>query len=466
MKVRMYRPGLGDCFLLSFPTADNAGEFHMLIDCGALSSTDEQLREVVRDIKKRTGSVVDVVIATHEHWDHISGFLQAQSVFNGIEFKRVWASWTEEPGNDAAAKLKERFKKNKKAVEMAVKRMPDAEKQKHLGLYKTAITGLLQFSGGLGARSADKTGAAWKNYLALSKSKKYCSPKRAPIGLDEVEDVRVFVLGPPEDPDYIKKKVSKVETYDDGGSAFAAFAGFAAAFADGTDGSDAEVQERMFPFDKRYRILQKTAKRNPFFVSHYGFDDGDSNSWRRIENDWLAQAGELALHLDSYTNNTCFALAIELGKEGKVLLFPGDAQVGNWLSWNDLSWKVTDKDGTKRTVKIDDLLSRTVLYKVGHHGSHNATLRAKGLEKMTSEELVSMIPVHRKTAEAQKWEFPYSPLWEELKTRCLGRVLLADAADMKEIENDLNGSLSNDEIKKFDDSTVYDPLFIEYAIEF
>jgi len=29
-----------------------------------------------------------------------------------------------------------------------------------------------------------------------------------------------------------------------------------------------------------------------------------------------------------------------------------------------------------------DLLARTVFYKVGHHGSHNATLRQQGLEQM------------------------------------------------------------------------------------
>jgi hypothetical protein len=33
-------------------------------------------------------------------------------------------------------------------------------------------------------------------------------------------------------------------------------------------------------------------------------------------------------------------------------------------------------------VKAEDLLERTVLYKVGHHASHNATLRQKGLELM------------------------------------------------------------------------------------
>ena len=172
------------------------------------------------------------------------------------------------------------------------------------------------------------------------------------------------------------------------------------------DFADAKVRAR--PFDERHSIIPKEAREAKFFQTHYGFDEGDDKEWRRIDHDWLAMAGELALHLDSYTNNTCLAIAIELGEPrmGKVLLFPGDAQVGNWLSWGDLSWEVKDSKGEKHKITAADLLARTVLYKVGHHGSHNATLRKKGLEMMMSPDLVAMIPVHRKTAEDQEWEFP------------------------------------------------------------
>src|SRR6266699_2202355 len=68
--------------------------------------------------------------------------------------------------------------------------------------------------------------------------------------------------------------------------------------------------------------------------------------------------------LDSMTNNTSLVLAIELA-DGDVLLFAADAQVGNWLSWQDLKWTV----GTS-PVTGPDLLKRTIFYKVGHHGSH------------------------------------------------------------------------------------------------
>ena len=41
-------------------------------------------------------------------------------------------------------------------------------------------------------------------------------------------------------------------------------------------------------------------------------------------------------------------LAFELPESKKVLLFVGDAQRGNWMSWNDGSWKDGDKTVTTR----------------------------------------------------------------------------------------------------------------------
>ena len=69
-------------------------------------------------------------------------------------------------------------------------------------------------------------------------------------------------------------------------------------------------------------------------------------SWRRVDDDWLGYAGQLALQLDSDTNNTSLVLAFELSGGGDVLLFPGDAQVGNWLSWESLEWQIPE--GPKR----------------------------------------------------------------------------------------------------------------------
>lgn len=470
LNIKMYRQGLGDCFLLTFPGEEKP--FYLLIDCGALDSkhyTAELMKEVVGDIHKETDGHLNAVVATHEHWDHISGFTQAKEVFDTFTVDEVWTAWTDEPGNETARIFKEKFKKSKKTVEKAIAKIPDDKKNSQLGLYKKAISELFNFSDGiqLGVSGKGRTEQAWEIFLGLSKKKVYCNPKNTPLELNGVPDVRVYVLGPPDDPDYIKKKLSKKETYDTGKHGFAAFSGFIAAFMD-DDETDREVKMRSNPFDKRFQIAQEDARKEEFFKNYYGFTETDNGAeWRRIDYDWLAQAGELALHLDSYTNNTCLAMAIELGESGKVLLFPGDAQVGNWLSWNDLSWKIKNSDGTFRNVKIDDLLARTVFYKVGHHGSHNATMRAKGLEKMTHSELVAMIPVHRKTADDQSWEFPYAPLWQRLRERACGRVLLADAKNLDEISSEAQTFLTDEEWQKFVSATDFtNKLCINFKISY
>lgn len=82
-RIRMYRHGLGDCHLVRLPRK-GAGDFVIMIDCGVVLGTDnvsEIMSEVVRDVKKTSGGVVDLLIVTHEHWDHLSGFLQATEEF-------------------------------------------------------------------------------------------------------------------------------------------------------------------------------------------------------------------------------------------------------------------------------------------------------------------------------------------------------------------------------------------------
>src|SRR5262249_13242180 len=100
----------------------------------------------------------------------------------------------------------------------------------------------------------------------------------------------------------------------------------------------------------------------------------------------------------------------------------GDAQVGNWLSWQKLSWGTGDQ-----AVKGPDLLARTVYYKVGHHGSHNATLKRKGLELMASKDLSAFIPTNEKDAKKVKWgQMPFKDILDELEQRTSGRVIRAD----------------------------------------
>src|SRR5262249_27143474 len=206
----------------------------------------------------------------------------------------------------------------------------------------------------------------------------------APLTWDGVPDARVYILGPPEDPELIKRynpSASGEEVYPKAMAAAIEAAFFAACGVlpkrlDAHPDSDdvREAQAMSLPFDEEYQVPVEDARKKKFFQDHY-YGPGASPDWRQIEADWFGAAGGFALQLDSATNNTSLAFALEIGPpgEGKVLLFPGDAQVGNWQSWfgkvkvgkrmlgKDMVWSVAGK-----TVTAEDLLRRTALYKVGH----------------------------------------------------------------------------------------------------
>src|SRR5262245_29515980 len=69
--IRMYRQGLGDCFLLRFPAAKRGAKpVYVMIDCGVFQGTDneaQRLTQVANDIKQTTGGRIDLLVVTHEH---------------------------------------------------------------------------------------------------------------------------------------------------------------------------------------------------------------------------------------------------------------------------------------------------------------------------------------------------------------------------------------------------------------
>ena len=94
---------------------------------------------------------------------------------------------------------------------------------------------------------------------------------------------------------------------------------------------------------------------------------------------------------------------------------------GNWRSWHTVSW------AGRSEVTAEDLLNRTAFYKVGHHGSHNATLSEQGLEMMTSSDtLRAVIPLSREMARKRRWDMPYHKLEERLETLTQGRIYITD----------------------------------------
>src|SRR5262249_50679046 len=65
-----------------------------------------KMQEVVNDIIATTKGHIDLLLATHEHWDHLSGFVQAKDLFGKLKIDKVWLAWTEDPADELANTLR------------------------------------------------------------------------------------------------------------------------------------------------------------------------------------------------------------------------------------------------------------------------------------------------------------------------------------------------------------------------
>lgn len=410
-KIRMYRQGLGDCFLISLPRTEGGNRpFYVMIDCGVILGTADpgaKMIEVVENIVAVTQGEIDLLIATHEHWDHLSGFVQAKESFDKLKVNEVWLAWTEDGSDPLTRKLKKEKDAALASLRLGLSHLQlagDADGAAELG-------GILEF---FGAARGASTGDALENVRKMTSKLRYCLPTDAPVEPAGI-GARFYVLGPPHDEKKLRKinpSAGDKETYG------LALDGFQI-FMDGA-GTALEAGESGRPFDQQYEIPFPHAAGMDFFMQRYWKPDGAQDNWRRIDTDWLGGSSELALQLDSLTNNTSLVVAIELPK-GDVLLFAADAQVGNWLSWQDLQWSMNGK-----RVAGPDLLKRVIFYKVGHHGSHNATLRDKGLEQMENLR-VAMIPVDQEMAKKKRWDhMPLDQLVTALVKQAKGAVLRVD----------------------------------------
>src|SRR5882724_13387436 len=133
VKIRMYRHGFGDCFLLRFYSGD-ARQCSMLIDCGLKrnDSVDGVTLEDVRDdivkmlqagAADKSKPAVDILVVTHEHWDHVSGFHPKRKLFDSCSFNQVWMAWTENPEDEDAKVLNKGLLKRIAALNIAAKHL-------------------------------------------------------------------------------------------------------------------------------------------------------------------------------------------------------------------------------------------------------------------------------------------------------------------------------------------------------
>ncbi|PBC01431.1 metallohydrolase [Mesorhizobium sp. WSM3860] len=326
--IRLFDVGLGDCIYCCVPKAHIDGrDFHILIDCGTLSSTDllatavGKLRPLLPliDGKRR----IDLLVVTHEHKDHMTGF--GLKLWDDFSFGAIWMNAAMDLNHPEAEKAKKLHAFAAGAMAQAV-RLNLAlgpglqELASAVALNKDAMTTLRET---LPNRSkikpiyvhADSTKADLKlplNGASIS----VLGPER---------DIDFFYLGDPGDPS-LRSALRFVE------------AGLPSVTAAVPAASDIVIPKNIDPAD-----------------------------FRQLRSRMLSTALAFADLDGKVCNNTSVVLLLEWG--GKRLLFVGDAEwdqgfkkgKGN-CAWN-VMWNL-------RKQQLDGPLA---FLKIGHHGSVNAT---------------------------------------------------------------------------------------------
>lgn len=500
--IRMYRGLLGDFFLVSH--TDGTRAFRMLIDCGVLqcigraedkpSTATGKSRIIagVEDLMHDTGGVLDLVVATHEHYDHLSGFILANDAFAELKIKKLWMAWTEDYADEFANGY--RTKKDK-AVQALTALTQSSALNANPGLQ--TVRDLLQFYGdvkpprALGMAASRLDGEApdrlrgnsscrdildWLKVRAGAENVSYLKPGQAvKWGLDDA--FRAYVLGPPRDDTLLRRldpskkddnETYLVEpTYLTRPEEVETMAGLADLYSDDEEVA-AKARKYEQPFARGHWRRYDGADHRIADDAVVALYENEKLKDRRIETEWLDSAESLALKIDGDVNNTSLALALEL-PEKRMLLFPGDAQVGNWLSWGRQTYPAHDGENPPQ-LTIRDILPNVVFYKVGHHASHNATLKAEGLELMTHKALSVMIPLVEATAREQKtvnategWKMPFPKLYDRLLAMTRHRVVRGDGAtDHERAAFTASGSIFK--LKYGPDVAAGDPIWVELKL--
>lgn len=534
VKVRMYRQGHGDCFLLAFAGREGRRKrnVYVLIDCGLKPKSEvknQKIDKIIDDINEATGGHIDIVVVTHEHQDHVNGFAKKKNgkhLFDKINsIGQIWLAWTEDGTDDLANALRDRFNDTLLTLALAQERAAGLQSAAGLQARLSDLLGTEIGDEGIAPSIGDEGATLLRDFRNIRQAKPFAaasvlaagsikgitnkraikylrdradgetflSPNRPPEELPHVKDLKVYALGPPRDEALLLDldPEDNEEFHLSSTGSGLALGSDALAFAKAVAPEMCEREDDDCPIAVRYRIdaskVFNFARPQPsqsrtevtewleFLHDSYGREDvhgaDHQEAWRRIDNDWMETAESLALRLNNEVNNTSLVLAFELPKTKKVLLFTGDAQRGSWIGWSDLEWN----DEAKNRTTARDLLGRCVLYKVGHHGSHNATLNGTETDEYANigwmgrgtfaKEFTAMIPANTPWAlgKSQPWVHPLPQIEAALLEKADGRVFRSDkdtiekaaSSDMSDADWD---AFKADRVKETD-------LYFEYVIE-
>lgn len=363
VELRSYQVGFGDCFLLSF-TYGKAFRRHVLIDFGTTAlpkrggkpaKVAEHMKQIAELIRDHCGGDPVAVIATHRHADHISGFGtdgrtgESGKIIRGLKPKVVIQPWTEDPraAKDAkqATRVSLRSSKSFIAGLSAMHSIADAVYKlanKPPAWMSAALAKELSFLG----MDNIKNESAVRNLIAMGKAKGAravfaCHGSNAGLAT-HLPGVKVHVLGPPNLKQTEKIKKQRSRDVDQFWHLISGAPALRAA-------KPPKLRSKRSNGKGRVHLRRSAPPEARWFQARLN----------RLRGQQLL---EIVRSLDAQMNNTSLILLFEVG--GKKLLFPGDAQIENW------SYALEDAPDHEATRSI---LAGVDVYKVGHHGSLNAT---------------------------------------------------------------------------------------------
>jgi hypothetical protein len=367
LKIRMYRVGFGDFFLVTVPT--RSGAQYILIDCGVFRGTSGtgdigSIVEAVEDMYRTTNGKLALVIMTHRHADHIAGFSKAKR-FMDFTARMVWMPYWEQFNDRDDEHISSRdmqldIQTLAETLAMQFRGRQDSDAREALAQLANA-TGIEDFNAvGKGRRRGGGNAAALdilKNHLGDNgKRVRYYAAGDQPELPDELQGLKAMILGPPP----LKAK------------AFMALTDLKRGVGQYLDSITDSVSgpRPIQPFPREW-IADSVRDYPPTDRQRRPID-----YQRVIENVNYSQPDFLALaanRIETFLNNQSLVVLFEFA--GKKLLFAGDAQAGSWEYW---LFKMDSpmRDPTKAgdiMASSQELLQTIDFYKVGHHGSTNAT---------------------------------------------------------------------------------------------